>query len=228
MSTTTWAQPFQIVADVLSLDAGVFRALSSDRDGLFLGVVVVLAAGLSEALGQSVVLFANRVRPWRFVASLMLTALSYPVGLSLFTLSTTFLADQLFAQALPVRPVLLIALWSFTPHLFGVFILTPYAGGFIALCLSAWSFGVMTTGIHAVSTLSLTQAALCLALGWGLWQLLRRSIGWPVVRVARWLRARVAGEPLVTDREGLERLFHAHKAAALAATKAEAGVTNDG
>lgn len=82
----------------------------------------------------------------------------------------------------------------------------------------------MITGIHAVSTLSLTQAALCLALGW----LLRRSLGWPAVRVARWLRSRVAGEPLVTDREGLERLFHVHKAAALAASKAEPGTTDNG
>jgi hypothetical protein len=115
--------------------------------------MVVLAAGLSEALGQSVILFANRVRPRRFVASLLLTALSYPIGLVLFTLSTILLADQLFGQELMVRQVLLIALWSFTPHLFGVFILTPYAGGFISLCLAAWSFGVMTTGIYAVSTL---------------------------------------------------------------------------
>lgn len=118
-------QPFRVVADILSLDVDVLRALSSNQDGLFLGVMIVLAAGLSEALGQSVVLFANRVRPGRFAASLMLTALSYPVGLLLFTLSTIFLADQFLAQALPVRQVLLIALWSFTPHLFGVFILTP-------------------------------------------------------------------------------------------------------
>lgn len=224
MSTSTiWAQPFRIVGDVLSLDTNVFHMLSSDQGGWLVGAMVVLAAGLSEALGQSVALFANRIKPRRFVASLLLTALSYPVGLLLFTLSTIFLADQLFAQELTARRVLLIALWSFSPHLFGVFILTPYAGGFISLCLAAWSFAVMVTGIYTVSNLSLTQAAFCLTLGWLLWQLLRRSIGWPVVRAGRWLRSRVAGEPLVTDREGLERLFHSHKDAALAASKAEMG-----
>lgn len=223
MSTAAvWAHPLRIVADVLSLNTDVFRTLTNDPSGWLVGTMVVLAAGLSEALGQSVVLFANRVGPRRFVASLLLTALSYPIGLVLFTLSTFLLADQLFGQDLMVRQVLLIALWSFTPHLFGVFILTPYAGGFISLCLAAWSFGVMTIGIYAVSTLGLTQAALCLTLGWLLWQLLRRSIGWPVVRVARWLRSWVAGESLVTDREGLERLFHTHKEAALAVSKAEA------
>ena len=225
---TVWDHPFRFIAGVLSLDGDVFRTLSSDPGGWLVGMLVVLAAGLSEALGQSVVLFANRVRPRRFVASLMLTALSYPVGLLLFTLSTVFLADRFFGQELAVRQILLVALWSFTPHLFGALILTPYAGGFIALCLSAWSFAVMTTGIHTVFTLSLTQAALCLTFGWLLWQLLRRSIGWPAVRVARWLRSRVAGEPLVTDREGLEQLFRSHKNAALAASKTEVGVTNDG
>lgn len=150
MSAALWDRPFRVVADVLSLDADVFRALSTDPGAWFVGAVVVLVAGLSEAVGQSVVLFANRVRPRRFIASLLLTALSYPVGL-LFTLSTVFLADRFFGQELAVRQVLLIALWSFAPHLFGALILTPYAGGFIALCLSAWSFAVMTAGIGAVA-----------------------------------------------------------------------------
>jgi hypothetical protein len=79
MSTAAvWAQPLRIVADVLSLNTDVFRTLTSDPSGWLVGTMVVLAAGLSEALGQSVILFANRVRPRRFVASLLLTALSYP------------------------------------------------------------------------------------------------------------------------------------------------------
>ncbi len=119
MPTALLEQPFRVVADILSLDADVFRALSTDPGAWIVGITVVLVAGLSEALGQSVVLFANRVRPRRFVASLLLTALSYPIGLLLFTLSTVFLADRFFAQELAVRQVLLIALWSFAPHLFG-------------------------------------------------------------------------------------------------------------
>lgn len=216
-------QPLRVVADVLSLDSDTFRALSTDPSGWRVGIAVLLLAGLSEALGQSVVLFANRVRPRRFAASLLVTALSYPVGLLLFALSTLFLADRLFGQELAAREVVLVALWGFAPHLFGAFILTPYAGGFIALCLSAWSFAVMTVGLSAVSRLGLTEAALCLALGWLAWQLLRRTVGWPVVRTARWLRSRVAGEPLVTDRDGLEALFRRHKNAALAAFKPEGG-----
>ncbi len=34
---------------------------------------IVLLAGLSEAIGQSVVLFANRVKPKRFLLSLAVT-----------------------------------------------------------------------------------------------------------------------------------------------------------
>ena len=125
----------------------------------------------------------------------------------LFTFSVAVLADQLFAQQLAVGQVLLLALWSFTPHLLGVFILVPYTGGFFSLCLAAWSFAVMVTGIYTVSSLSLTQATLCLSLGWVLWQLARRSVGWPVTDVARWLRARAAGEPLVTDRKASSTFF---------------------
>ena len=158
------------------------------------------------------VLFANRVKPKRFALSIVLTALSYPVGILLFTFSVVWLADGIFKQQLSVPQVLLLAMWSFSPHLFGAFILVPYAGGFIALCLALWSLAIMMTGIYAVSALSLTQALLCLALGWVLWQLLRRGIGWPVAGATRWLRTRAAGGPLVTDREGLEQLFRAEAA----------------
>ena len=203
------------LADVLRLQPDALRSLS-DAGGWSLGVVIVVAASLSEALGQSVVLFANRVKPRRFVASIVLTALSYPLGILLLTSSVVLLANLVFAQTLGFRQVLLLAMWSFSPHLFGAFILVPYLGGFIALCLALWSLAIMVTAIYAVSALSLTQAALCLALGWALWQLLRRGTGWPITGVTRWLRTRAAGEKLVTDSEGLEHLFRA-EAARLAA-----------
>ena len=210
------------LAEVLSLQPDALRTLSSAPHSWTLGVLIVLAAGLAEALGQSVVLFANRVKPRHFAVSILLTALSYPVGISLFTFSVVGLADGVFGQQLSVAQVLLLALWSFSPHLFGAFILVPYLGGFIALCLALWSLAIMTTGIYAVSTLSLTQAALCLALGWVLWQVLRRGVGWPVRGVTRWLRTRAAGEPLVTGREGLEELFRSE--AARVAREAEARI----
>ena len=201
-----------MLAEVLGLQPGALRALSSAPNSWLVGLLIVVAGGLAEALGQSVVLFANRVKPSRFVLSIVLTALSYPVGILLFTFSVVWLADGIFKQQLSVPQVLLLAMWSFSPHLFGAFILVPYAGGFIALCLALWSLAIMMTGIYAVSALSLTQALLCLALGWVLWQLLRRGIGWPVAGATRWLRTRAAGGPLVTDREGLEQLFRAEAA----------------
>ena len=209
-----------MLAEVLGLQPNALHTLNGAPHSWLIGALIVLAAGLSEALGQSVVLFANRVRPRRFALSIVLTALSYPVGILLFTVSVVALADGIFRQQLSVAQVLLLAMWSFSPHLLGAFILVPYAGGFIALCLALWSLAIMTTGIYAVSALSLTQAVLCLALGWVLWQLLRRGISWPVGGATRWLRTRVAGEPLVTDREGLEHLFRAE--AARIAQEAEA------
>ena len=49
-----WTHPVAIIADVLSLHPDAFRTLGSAPGSWLPGVIVVLVAGLSEALGQSV------------------------------------------------------------------------------------------------------------------------------------------------------------------------------
>ena len=88
-----------MLAEVLGLQPDALRTLNGAPHSWLIGALIVLAAGLSEALGQSVVLFANRVRPRRFALSIVLTALSYPVGILLFTVSVVVLADGAFQAA---------------------------------------------------------------------------------------------------------------------------------
>ena len=53
-----------------------------------LDLLIVLFAGVSEAIGQSVVLFANRVTPGRFAISLLLNALLVAAGFASLVVCT--------------------------------------------------------------------------------------------------------------------------------------------
>src|SRR5437588_272306 len=64
---TMWA----LAWGAMRLDPAAFKAVEPAGTGLLITAIVFLA-GVSETIGQSVVLFANRVKPGRFALSLLL------------------------------------------------------------------------------------------------------------------------------------------------------------
>ncbi len=199
--------PLSLISQVLRLQEEPFALLQSSPQGLRTALIIVLLAGLSEALAQSVVLFANRVKPHRFAGSLALSAGFYTAGFALFAFSVWLFAGYLFDRQQAFRDVLKAIGLGYAPYLFSFFILTPYWGNGIAVALSLWSLLAILVAIRVTLELSLWQALLCSALGWLLLQVLRRTLGRPVIWSARWLRSRIAGVPLVTDHKGLNELL---------------------
>jgi hypothetical protein len=62
---------------VLVLDPRAFVTIKSLRFGLEEAIIVVFIASVSEAIGQSFVLFINRIPPSRFIFSLLKYLLVY-------------------------------------------------------------------------------------------------------------------------------------------------------
>ena len=87
-NTTAFQQLPQLVGGILTLDMDTYAALHTLPRIAPLAWLIVLSAGLSEALGHSVILFVNRVRPRRFVPALLSVALSWSLGIVLLFLST--------------------------------------------------------------------------------------------------------------------------------------------
>ena len=71
----------------LRLDPTIYTTLPGTLQGAWYALTIVLLAGISESLGQSVVLFLNRVRPRRFVLALSISTLSHVGGYLLWTLT---------------------------------------------------------------------------------------------------------------------------------------------
>jgi hypothetical protein len=197
----------ELVPQVLRLQSEPFQAVLASGHGFRLMFAVVFLAGVSQALGQSVVLFANRVRPRRFVASLILGAALYVLGFFLLMTSIWLVARYGFDRAQPLGTVFRVAGLAYAPYLFSFFVLTPYLGSFIAVGLSLWSLAAILVALQVLFGMTLLQALLCSAIGWLLLQLLQRTVGRPVQRFAVATRSFVAGQRLELSRQQLEDLL---------------------
>ena len=169
--------------------------------------LVVILAGFSEALGQSVVLFASRVRKRRFVLSLLFSAFVYTFSFFFLTLSIWLVSAQVFGRTVGFDVVMRAVGLGYAPYLFSFFVLAPYFGNPIGLFLAVWSLVAVNRGVQFALNLNLWQALLCTFLGWLLLQVLQRTVGRPLTGGVRWLRRRVAGAPLATSRKELRELF---------------------
>lgn len=192
----------RVVWDVLRLDRRSFEELQGVPGGLWVALGIVLLAGLSGALGQSIVLFANRIKPRRMLASLLLSSLFFVVGFAFLTLSISLVGDYLFARSSSLAEMALVVGLGYAPRMFSFFTLTPYFGVVLNVILSLWSLLAVVTGVSLALGLGLSQAAVCGGLGWLLIQVTRRTVGWPIVWISRSLQRSAAGVPF--DRQALK------------------------
>ncbi len=200
---------WELVGGALSLDPGAFSAVNDLALGTTTAALVVFLAGLSQTIGQCVVLFVNRVKPFRFVLSLLVAALLFAASYGAWALST-WLAGNLFLEELLDFPDVARTLaLSYAPQLFGFLVGLPYIGIPISILLSLWSLLGMITALKVLTSLGTWGAFACAGLGWLLLQLLQRTVGRPVSALGCWLTNWAAGMQLVTDREGLEQLVTA-------------------
>jgi MFS family permease len=170
----------QTVSGVLSLDPATFQTIVNHPQSGLLALLVALPAGISAALGQSVVLFANRVSRRRFLVSLFMFALGLVASLFFWAGAVWIVAGLLFTAPLTYRDALILAALSEAPLLFGFLILLPYLGNIISPLLRVWALLALITGVMATAGLPLWQAALCAGLGWLLMELVIR------LPISRW------------------------------------------
>ena len=205
----TEATFWNLLGGALRLEPGVFGQAEALPTGLRTALLVVLLAGFSTALGQSAVLFINRIKTGRFAVSLAVAAVIFAFTYLFWTTSILLTARYVFHSAADWRGVATAVGLGYAPRVFGLLVFTPFFGVPVSVLLSLWSLLAILTGIGSVLGLADWQALLCSVLGWLMLQLLERTVGRPVVGVARWLRRRAAGAEVVTGWGSLEALVNA-------------------
>jgi hypothetical protein len=169
---------------------------------LEIAVTVAALAGISTLLGDSVVLFLNRVRGWRFAVTMLLNALGFVLLYALQALVIAIVGPLIVGHTPGLATVTRGVLIATAPMIFGFLVLIPYLGPAIARVLQAWGLLVLWLVNEVLFQTDLWTALLITGIGWGVMQLL----SWSLARPVNWIGDRIwrlaTGKPsMMTGRD---------------------------
>ena len=174
-------------------------AFAANRTAITLQIVFL--AGLSDAIGNSVILLANRVRPFRFTLALLANATLFIFGYFAWALSLSLVANRVFGLAVDYPFFFSIVALSYIPILFSVFSFFPYFGYPINLLLYGISAIYLVRILVAATELSTMNAFFCTILGFIFLSVIRATIGRPVIHFGQWVVSTAAGRKLENNIE---------------------------
>jgi hypothetical protein len=203
MNETALDQFWELLGWVLALNSQAFEQINTLPHGSTVALIVVLAASLSQVVAQSVILFVNRVKPVRFVFSLLIGAVVFAFGYIFLVFSTWLISFAPFTVKAPFGVVARTLGFSYAPLIFSIFGAMPYLGEPLLSLLSLWHLLAMVVGLAAVTNTGVWQAFGTVALGWVTLWVMQRTVGKPFASFGRWVISQVAGVKLVTKRERL-------------------------
>jgi hypothetical protein len=182
--------------EAMKLNPRVFEIVSESVWSRWVILVIAMLGGASLLLGQSAILFVNRVKPSRFALSLVLNGVIFTAGLVIWALAIWLTGSLMFAEEPRLGDVLRMVGLGAAPYVFGFLILIPYAGDFIEKVLSAWSFIIVLAGIAYLYHIEYWSALLCVGIGWVLVNVLTRLIGRPIIALRDAIWKRVTGSEM--------------------------------
>lgn len=197
---------FQLIGDALLLRANFAGAVINIPGAGRVAVVVLILSGFSEAFGESVVLFLNRVSPRRFLLSLLISALIFAATYFFLAATIWAVARVAFSAEVTFAVTAGVVALAQAPRLFGFLVFLPYFGLPISVLLWIWSLLATTRGVAEAYSLVPLQTAAVMVLGGVLFLTLQRTVGRPLLALARIMRQRVSGVDLITDRRLLQQL----------------------
>jgi predicted Abi (CAAX) family protease len=201
---------WELASGAMRLDAEAYLHIHQLSFGLTIALLIVLIAGISQTLGQCIVLFVNRVRPVRFLYSLLVSGLLFVCTFLFWGLSIEVVTRFLFHAPPHLLSTFRTLGLSYAPQMLGFLIALPHFGIPISVLLSIWSLLSLVSGIRGLEELSgfgVWQALLAAGLGWIILQVLQRTVGRPVMAVGQSLLDWASGTQMVQGRDELRQLI---------------------
>lgn len=198
---------WEVLGYVFALNSEAFRIATTVPAGQGLALLVVVLAGLSQGIGQSIILFINQVKPARFVISLGINAVLFAFGFLALVLSTWLVTLVPWARSLAFGQLVTVLGLAYAPLLFSFLGAMPYLGVPILNLLSVWHLLALVVGVGAIANLGISNAFSYVALGWILMQVLQGTIGRPIASLGKRISNRAAGVDLMTDRRDITESY---------------------
>ena len=192
-----------IIRQSLTLNWDLWRDLVAHPDSLRFdfAVLVVVLAGLSQAASQSAVLFLNQVRPARFIASLLISAVIFTFGYFFYVLSINLIARIFYGAPRASELVFDSIALAYAPLILSFLSLIPYFGRGVTAVLSVYHVLALLIAVRVTFGLGPPAPVVCVGVGWLLLALLGGTVGRPITALARFTRNRFAGKKLLEARE---------------------------
>jgi hypothetical protein len=153
----------------------------------WLVLTVALLAGISRAIGDSVILFYNRVQPPRFAVALVLNGLLYLLSLLIQAISLWAVIALLFGMNEPLSRVMVIVCLGSVPLLFGFLTMAATLGPYVGWVLRFLGWLIVVVAVHDGFGFTIWQAFLCTSLTRLLVEVLSVVFGRPLDWLSTWI-----------------------------------------
>jgi hypothetical protein len=183
-----------MIGQALSLNPQVLVLTAGYPQETLLTLTIALLGGASLLIGESVVLFLNRITPVRLVLSLVLNAVIFVAGLAIWAAALWVVGGMLFGNPPRLMVMVRLVCLSSAPFVFGFLILIPYFGAVIARILYVWTFLIMLSAVRFSFGIGLAEALLLVGAGWLLLLGFNATIGRPILAVQEWAWRKIAGQ----------------------------------
>lgn len=197
-----FAFPFLVLdlaGRALGFSAAAFAEAASSAEAQTAALLIAFIAGVSEMLGQSVILVINRVALYRFLASLAFTGFSYVLTALAWALCAIAVAPLTRLGVLTpgeIAGVVGVVSLAFAPRLFGFLSIAPYFGLALGNFLDAIAMALAVFGLHAGFGLPLPAAVFCGGAGWLVSYAARSYLGHLLAKPLGRVRVFVSGSAL--------------------------------
>jgi hypothetical protein len=197
-----FATVWLVIWGVLTGDESIAPWFAAHPLTLELSFTIATVAGISTLFGDSVVLFLNRVRGWRFAITMLLNALGFVLLYALQALVIAIVGPLIVGHSPGLATVTRGVMLATAPMIFGFLVLIPYLGPAIARVLQAWGLLVLWLVNEVLFQTDGWTALLITGIGWGVMQLLSWSLSRPVGWIGDRIWRLATGKPsMMTGRD---------------------------
>ena len=191
------------IINTLWLNPRVLELVEQHPESAWVVGGIVFLAGASTLLGESAILFINRVRRGRFFLSLITNGIVFMISYAVWGLTISIVGRVIFQVNPPWGEVVRMVGLSTAPLVFGCLVLIPWMGTFISKVLSIWSVLILIGIVQFEFKIGFGGAVVCVVLGWVLSLLFTNTIGGPVVKLRNRVFQMVSGSSLARTNEDI-------------------------
>lgn len=186
---------FQGIAEANRLNPRVFELVAQYPSSGRVILAIAVLGGVSLLLGQSVILFVNRVTPGRFVLSLLINGVVFALSLASWA-GAIWLISRALGSPMPFGPVARMVGLGAAPYIWGFLVLLPWAGPAIGRVLAVWSLLVVLAGLMQLYGAPFLTALAVVGFGWLLITVLTNTVGRPIIALRNRLARLVTGSSM--------------------------------